>query len=47
VHKLLVGECQTGAKSVCKQKCFDLYMYLLKKGHTHWIIYVRCLFKLV
>ena len=30
MHKLLVGECLTGAKSVRKQKCFGLY--LLKQG---------------
>ena len=27
LHKLLIGECLTRAKSVCKQTCFGLYVY--------------------
>jgi len=26
MHKLLISECQTGASSVRKQKCFGLYL---------------------
>ena len=45
MHKLLVGECLTAAKSVCKQKCFGLY--LLKQGRSHRLIHVMDLFKVV
>ena len=45
MHKLLVGECLTGAKSVRKQKCFGLY--LLKQGSSHRLIHVMDLFKVV
>ena len=43
MHKLLVGECLTGAKSVRKQKCFGLY--LLKQGRSHRLKHVMYLFK--
>jgi len=45
VHKLLVGECLTGAKRVRKQKRFGLY--LLKQGRSHRVIHVMDLFKVV
>ena len=45
MHKLLVGECLTGAKSVRSQKCFR--QYLLKQGRSHRLIYVMDLFKVV
>ena len=45
MHKLLVGECLTGAKSVRSQKCFGLY--LLKQGRSHRLIHVMDLFKVV
>ena len=45
MHKLLVGECLTGAKSVRFQKCFGLY--LLKHERSHRLIHVMDLFKVV
>ena len=39
MHKLLVGECPTGAKSVRLQKCFGLY--ILKQGRSHRLILVN------
>ena len=45
MHKLLDGECLTGAKSVRLQKCFGLY--LLKQGRSHRLIDVMDLFKAV
>ena len=45
MHKLLVGECLTGAKSVRLQKCFGLY--LLKQGRLHRLIHVMDLLKVV
>ena len=45
MHKLLVGECLTRAKSVRLQKCFGLY--LLKQGRSHRLIHVMDLFKVV
>ena len=45
MHKLLVGECLTGAKSVRLQKCVGLY--LLRQGRSHRVIHVMGLFKVV
>ena len=45
MHKLLVGECLTGAKSVRLQKRFGLY--LLKQGRSNRLIHVVDLFKVV
>jgi len=38
-----MGECRTGAKSVCEQKCVSLYPR--KRGRTHRLIHIKGLFK--
>ena len=45
MQKFGIGECRSGAKSVLEQKYFGLY--LLKRGHTHRLIHVKGLFKVV
>ena len=45
MHKLLAGECLTGAKASVNKKCFGLY--LLKQGRSHRLIHVIDLFKVV